>query len=119
LIADNLVVRPPQRVEFYNQSMGVPWEEARRSTAIELIHGRTRPKPWAPVAGLKTIFHPRGRFLAPDGRRFDYLFPEFMRYPDIPRALIPKLSQLQNGGARFSDRMGRGRTPINQWEDWE
>lgn len=50
---------------------------------------------WTPIEGLKTIFHSQGRFESPDGRRFDYVFPELMRQPDLPLGVIPYLSQLR------------------------
>ena len=54
--------------------------------------------PWTPIPNLKTIFHPDGRFRAPDGRRFDYVFPEWLRRGDLPRCIIPGWRELEGGG---------------------
>ena len=49
------------------------------------------PPPFEPPKGIKMIFHPAGRFEAPDGRKFDYVFPEFRRDPSLPpKVIVPE-----------------------------
>jgi hypothetical protein len=75
-------------------------EAIRERCEAESSRFDNRPisRPWEPLPGLKTIFHSAGRFVAPDGRRFDYVLPELARDPGLPRALIPTVEFLERGG---------------------
>ena len=66
-------------------------------------------EPWKPIEGLTTIFHEAGCFEAPDGRRFDYIFPEFIGQPAVPATLITSFRELYeaNDGVGFTGRMSR------------
>jgi hypothetical protein len=61
------------------------------------------------------MFHARGRFKSPDGRRFDYIFPEVAHRPDLPLGVIPYLDQLTIEGVQFTPRMGRQRESMKYW----
>lgn len=89
----------------------VPWVRAQQKKEEEETRRRLRAEAWEPIPGLKTIFHPAGLFHAPDGRRFDYVFPELMRAPDLPLGVIPTLDQLGQHADPDVRFVGRHRDP--------
>jgi hypothetical protein len=62
------------------------------------------PKEWEPEKGLKVMFHGAGRFTSPEGKRFDYVFPELIKHPDLPAHLLPPHKDLGTG-CGFSGRI--------------
>jgi hypothetical protein len=59
--------------------------------------------PWDPQH--EAIFHPEGRFVAPDGRRFDYVFCDLIADPTLSREQFPPPLDLMHGGVRFIRRL--------------
>jgi hypothetical protein len=111
--ADDLTIRiMPPRYDFRLpieltadelQEMEAARAEIRREIErmIErdlLVPIRKAPKesePWKPFPGVRTLYHEAGRFRGPDGRRFDYVFPELIKDPTLPPHLFPSLDSLR------------------------
>jgi hypothetical protein len=71
-------------------------------TVEDLAHENGLRMEYVPVKGIPRIVHAGGRFRAAGGERFDYVFPELMKDPTLPRTLFPSVEKLAEGEPSFA-----------------
>jgi hypothetical protein len=81
-----------------------------------------REKQHEAIRKLPRIYHPEGAFvlcngLFEDGRRFDLVFPEFLRDPTLALSAIPTVEEIRVAlGANYQRRSGRRRMSVTAWD---
>jgi hypothetical protein len=73
------------------------------------------PRPAGDV-DIPRIFSPAGHFVDEEGRRFDFVYPELMKDPTLPRQMCPVPYK---GYFRFERRRGRERISLRWWDEEE
>ena len=72
---------------------------------------------WESICKLKAIFHPWGRFTSPEGKRFDFIFPELLFGSEVKPDAIPDLADL--AGERSGDAVFTGRHRDTEYDRFQ